>query len=709
MRGWTTLIGMLAFAVLAGAARADDESVAAAPTSGASALLAAARETMSRDLGKAVGLADEARRAAVREGRKPLQIEAESLLAQIELQRSNTAGATPHIAAVEALLADPAMKTFEAELWWLRGRLAVQERRGEEADQALRRAFDLAAASGDRQTQARSLHTRAQLLIRGGKQAEAEPLLEQSLALNMEDGREHEADANRHYLGFIARDRGAYEHAVDLHLTVLQHADRRHDTQGIAHSANALGIVYSLRHQVAESETYFRRAFEAYRDLGDSYSAAMALINIADNHLSTGAWSAARGPLYEAKVVVEGIDNEDARILLFSELARCHVGLGELAVAEDFAQRAVDLSNGGAPVRRQQALYALAKLRMAQHRSTDAVALWADALTLARQNRRQADIAEILRLLAEAEAAVGRAADAYDHEHEAADLLEEMQKQELSQRVLETAARYEAGKREAELAAKQARIADLEEAARQHQRIRLLLVMALALAVLLALSLQSRARAKASVERVLREKNLIAEQANRDLAEAADADPLTGARNRRYFRRELADRLQQRLRVPGDLALVLIDADHFKQVNDRYGHAVGDAALQAIVAAWRNLTGSDERVIRWGGEEFLVLFEGVDAEQVSDQVARGLAAVRAASQRDPALPAGLSVSCGWFVGPCAGIRLDDALRLADLALLEAKRRGRDRAIGVLGALLAGGDPATMTSFDDLPAGALLTE
>lgn len=702
MRRWSTLIVVLGCFVVAVVAAAD----AAPPAGAASALLEAARETMSRDLSKSAELAEQARAAAVAAGQRELEFDAESQLAQIGLQRSDVVAARPHVAAAEALFSGAGLASREAELWWLRGRLAVQERRTEDADQALQQAFAIAERKGDRRNMARSLHTRGQLLIRTGRQAEAETLLEQSLELNSADGREHEADANRHYLGFIARDRGAYERALELHLTVLTHADARHDVQGVAHSANALGIVYSLRQQVGQSVAYFRRAFEAHNELGDHYSAAMALINIGDAYNHEAQWPAAKDVLYEAKTLVDAIDSEDARILLLSQLAQCHVGLDELPVAEGYALQAVAMSVEAVPVRRQQALDALARVRLGQHRAAEAATLWSEALELTRKVSRKSDLSETLQWLAKAELEAGDAAASYRHEREATDLLRESQKEELSQRLLEVAARYEAGKRDAQLEAQKSRIADLEEAAVQHQRVRLLLAAGLLLAVLLVLSLQSRARAKAKVERVLREKNLIVEQANRDLAEAADVDPLTGARNRRYFRRELAQRVEQRLRSPGDVALLLIDADHFKRINDRHGHAAGDAALQAIVAAWRTETGNDERVIRWGGEEFLVVLEDVDAGRVREIVARGLAAVRAAPASDPALPAGLSVSAGWFLGPCAGIRLDDALRLADLALLEAKRQGRDRAIGVLGLELAGVDPAGVDSLAEVPAGAL---
>ncbi len=703
MRGLSGLIVLLGLAAVAASAAAD----APPPAGGASALLAEARETMPRDLSKSAELAEQARAAALAEGQRELQFDAESQLAQIGLQRSDVAAARPHVAAAEALFAEAGLASREAELWWLRGRLAVQERRTEDADGALQRALALAESNGDRHTMARSLHTRGQLMIRTGRQPEAETLLERSLEINSADGREHEADANRHYLGFIARDRGAYQRALELHLAVLTHADARHDTQGIAHSANALGIVYGLRQQMVESVAYFRRAIEAYNLLGDRYSAAMTLINVGDAHNIEGRFPEAKVALYEAKALVDALDNEDARILLLAELASCHVGLAELSIAEGYALEAVELSAKAVPVRRQQALDALAKVRFGQSRAAEAVTLWAQAVELSRKVSRKPDLAETLQSLAKAEAEAGDAAASYRHEHEAMELVTQSQKEELSQRLLEVAARYEAGKRDAELVAQKSRIADLEEAAVQHQRVRLLLAGGLLLAVLLVLSLQSRARAKAKVERVLREKNLIVEQANRDLAEAADADPLTGARNRRYFRRELAHRLEQRLRSPGDVALLLIDADHFKRINDRHGHAAGDAALQAIVAAWRAEAGADERVIRWGGEEFLVVLEGVDAGRVRESVARGLAAVRAAPRKDPALPPELSVSAGWFLGPCAGIRLDDALRLADLALLEAKRHGRDRAVGVLGESLSDSDPGTLDGLEALPAAAVV--
>jgi diguanylate cyclase (GGDEF)-like protein len=128
---------------------------------------------------------------------------------------------------------------------------------------------------------------------------------------------------------------------------------------------------------------------------------------------------------------------------------------------------------------------------------------------------------------------------------------------------------------------------------------------------------------------------------------------------------------------------LLADLDHFKRINDTLGHPAGDAVLATVSHRLSAALRESDRLVRWGGEEFLAILDPITREQADLTVLRLLQAVR----RDPVLWNGAAIQCTISIGygffPMAGwntpISLDSAITLVDKALYEAKRRGRDRA------------------------------
>lgn len=157
-------------------------------------------------------------------------------------------------------------------------------------------------------------------------------------------------------------------------------------------------------------------------------------------------------------------------------------------------------------------------------------------------------------------------------------------------------------------------------------------------------------------------------------------DPLTGVRNRAFFDTQFDFELDRARRRGSTLALLLADIDHFKAINDQYGHPAGDRVLKAVA---RELLAGLRRidlVCRVGGEEFALVLPDTLPAAVVEIVAR--LQVRIANLRlaDPAAaePIRLTVSCGGAVFPGAGETLDDLYRRADEMLYLSKQRGRNR-------------------------------
>jgi two-component system cell cycle response regulator len=153
-------------------------------------------------------------------------------------------------------------------------------------------------------------------------------------------------------------------------------------------------------------------------------------------------------------------------------------------------------------------------------------------------------------------------------------------------------------------------------------------------------------------------------------------DPLTGLGNRRYL--EL--RISELVTAGGsmDVGVLLADIDHFKRVNDELGHPVGDEVLKAVASRLRAATGDGHILVRWGGEEFLVIAPDVTAVQLAEVAERCRAAVASAPFSTEAGTIVVTVSLGGTYGSLD--RWDAAVRHADNALYAAKRAGRDQAV-----------------------------
>ncbi len=154
-------------------------------------------------------------------------------------------------------------------------------------------------------------------------------------------------------------------------------------------------------------------------------------------------------------------------------------------------------------------------------------------------------------------------------------------------------------------------------------------------------------------------------------------DPLTGLLNRASLGSRVAE-IEQQARLTNEaVALVLLDLDHFKRVNDEHGHERGDAVLRDAAYEMRKSLRTFELAYRIGGEEFLLLLPGTDFESGLDIAERIRARLALARPGDIQL----TVSAGVAAATGEDVSYDSLFRAADLALLEAKREGRNRVVG----------------------------
>jgi diguanylate cyclase (GGDEF)-like protein len=199
----------------------------------------------------------------------------------------------------------------------------------------------------------------------------------------------------------------------------------------------------------------------------------------------------------------------------------------------------------------------------------------------------------------------------------------------------------------------------------------------------------------------LAEKNRQLETAYQQIEEASLTDPLTRLRNRRYLEQTIGSDLEVAARggTDRDLIILMADLDHFKSVNDQYGHAAGDAVLAALARLLQQTFRTSDSIIRWGGEEFLIVVRFVDrayAAELAEKLRSAVAAHPFAIGEGTILRRTCSI--GFAAWPFSrthphAVDFERTVALADAALYAAKHGGRDAWVGV-----------TLTDDDD-PIGA----
>jgi diguanylate cyclase (GGDEF)-like protein len=178
------------------------------------------------------------------------------------------------------------------------------------------------------------------------------------------------------------------------------------------------------------------------------------------------------------------------------------------------------------------------------------------------------------------------------------------------------------------------------------------------------------------IEDITKRKNM-----ENELERLATTDPLTGSKNRRSFLELFKQELKRSKRYTRSFALLMMDVDHFKGINDTHGHDMGDKVLKLLVAKSHSVLRDSDIFGRWGGEEFIILLPEIDLHQASSAAERlrGTLAKSELVANDGAI-INFTVSIGFTLISRNNLSIDDIIKKADEALFMAKNQGRNRVV-----------------------------
>ncbi|MFP5248170.1 MAG: diguanylate cyclase, partial [Thermoanaerobaculia bacterium] len=209
-------------------------------------------------------------------------------------------------------------------------------------------------------------------------------------------------------------------------------------------------------------------------------------------------------------------------------------------------------------------------------------------------------------------------------------------------------------------------------------------VVGLAVLALISLAWRLRMRHLAAravqLEKLVKRRTVQLEEAYAQIEQASLTDPLTQLRNRRFLEQVIASDVEMALRRGEDLVFLLVDLDHFKAVNDTYGHAAGDAVLVQMAGILRTTFRASDHVVRWGGEEFLIVARFIpraNADELAEKLRAAVESHAFALADGTVLRKTCSIGVAAF--PSARLTWEQVVNLADEALYAAKRGGRNQA------------------------------
>lgn len=530
-------------------------------------------------------------------------------------------------------------------------------RAGEDCESLLQQAASLLRSLGDRAGEAEALNQRGVRLGMAGRGEVAIGVFEQVRALRAAVGDRVGEAAALHNIALQHRHNGDLALALACAQETLELAQQSGDGRVQAYALTHLGTLLAMLDEPAAAEQHFQASLALVRATADRAHESTVLVSLSQLRRTSGDAAAAGTLAEQALLLARGTGNMGDQVDALVALAQALQGQGAHGDA------GACLDEAAALAQRRGDLSLEAEVLLAQAETPLALGHPAEALALLARAHQQAEAASALQLCAQAHEGLSLA-------HEAAGDLAAALRHQRAFQACERRLRNQPAQRRLRQFLQQQALANAEHDAEAER----------ARSAQLLQALDEARRAEHSRSQLLAELQAQAEL----LQQLAREDGLTGVANRRWLDLQLQRETERASRFGHPLAVAMIDVDHFKAVNDRLSHGVGDAVLRTLAGLLRANCRASDVLGRYGGEEFmLILVESTLAqaleacEKLRERVARhDWAAVH------PALQA-LSVSIGVAASEAgaAAVADDSLVQAADRQLYRAKHAGRNRVCG----------------------------
>ncbi len=440
-------------------------------------------------------------------------------------------------------------------------------------------------------------------------------------------------------LGWTHYHMGDYVRALDFLMRALDVAERLEERNLQAFALDRIAAVHASAGHPEIGRTTHERSLEMHRELGDELGEALALNNIAYSYMDLDDLEHARTCARASQRYCERSGNLYLHMGVYDTLAEISILDGDLDSAEKYSRLGLSMARKcGSVPDEANAMLTLGRIGRLRGRYDEAIAATQAALAVAEDRGRFVERYTCHELLSEIYEAKGDHGAALEHFKEFHHLKEARADGETQSRLTNLQVQNQVSS-----AMKDAEIMRLRNLA---------------------------------LEREVEERRI----AQATLEARASLDPLTGLFNRAHLS-ALSEELRLLSTADHPLALLLLDIDHFKQVNDAYGHLAGDHVLVSIARILRDNARETDIPCRFGGDEFLLVMDGMDSAAATAVAERLRRAVAAADIRFGDRSMSITISAG-----VAALESGHALDLralmsrADLALYNAKHSGRNRIV-----------------------------
>lgn len=440
-------------------------------------------------------------------------------------------------------------------------------------------------------------------------------------------------------LGWAYYHMGDYVQSLEYLMRALEIAERLDEASLQAYALDRIAAVHASAGHPEIGRTTHERSLAMHRELGDELGEALALNNVAYTYLDLGDLDRALECARAAQRYCERSGNLYLHMGVYDTLAELHITKGDLDSAEKYSRLDLAMARKAGSVPDEgNAMLTLGRIAFLRGRHTEAIVAARAALQEAEDRGRLVERYTCYELLSEIFAAQGDHEAALDNYKRFHTLKQDRVDGEARSRLTSLQVQYQisSAKKDAEI-----------------MRLRNL-----------------------ALEREVEERRI----AQATLEARASLDPLTGLFNRGHLT-AFAEELRLVASADHSLAVILFDIDYFKQVNDVYGHLVGDHVLVAVARILRENARNSDVPCRFGGDEFLLVLDGHDAAAAAAVAQRLRAAVAVADIRRGDAQVSITISAG-VAALDAGADLDlrDLIDRADQALYQAKHSGRNRVV-----------------------------